>query len=332
MQNLPSLYTDISFGKTGLDYDPIGCLATFVIDIQKLFNESSYRFSFLGDHLSPVPTTNLNREKYLSCFLGFNNPDYSTCSVYSARSLSALDNTVTKYTFDASNNTIYFIQYDNSTERYIPGVSTVYQTLEIIFPISTSSQTQQSIYNIVNSAITTDSRFNRPGMVDSSVNFIKIAGRDICGNTYDNSGNHYFEWKLKLNRFNGNNIPQSKTVLVVPSVETENTTPIWVGNKSCFYFDHSYNEINNLISETYVYTSSFAITGNIYYKLTCKVPTQELNWNVEDFRIGMRWAKSLPHPFLRSKSLWETFNRWDSVDILHFLNKKIRENQSVEVS
>jgi hypothetical protein len=70
----------------------------------------------------------------------------------------------------------------------------------------------------------------------------------------------------------------------------------------------------------------------LYYKLTCKVPTQELNWNVEDFRIGMRWAKSLPHPFLRSKSLWETFNRWDSVDILHFLNKKIRENQSVEVS
>ena len=60
----------------------------------------------------------------------------------------------------------------------------------------------------------------------------------------------------------------------------------------------------------------------LYYRLTCKVPTQELNWNVEDFRTGMRWAKSLPHPFLRSKSLWETLNRWDSVDILHFLNKK----------
>jgi len=70
----------------------------------------------------------------------------------------------------------------------------------------------------------------------------------------------------------------------------------------------------------------------LYYRLTCKVPTQELNWNVEDFRTGMRWAKSLPHPFLRSKSLWETFNRWDSVDILHFLNKKIMENQNVGLS
>lgn len=277
MQKLPALYTDISFGKTGLDYDPIGCLSTFVIDIQKLFNESSYRFAFLGDHLSPVPTTNSNRQNYLSCFLGFNNADYSTCSVYSSRSLNVLDNTVTKYTFDASNNTIYLIQYDtDGYTEYIPGVSTVYQTIEIKFPISVSSQSQQSIYNIVNSVITTDSRLNRPGMVDSSVNFIQISGKDICGNTYDNSGNHYFEWKLKLNRFNGNNIPQSKTVLVVPSVETVGTNPIWVGNKSCFYFDHSNNEINNLVSETYVYTSSFAISGNIYYKFTCN----DLSYNV----------------------------------------------------
>lgn len=70
----------------------------------------------------------------------------------------------------------------------------------------------------------------------------------------------------------------------------------------------------------------------LYYRLTAQVPTKELGWNVEDFRIGMRWAKSLPHPFFRSKSLWDTFNRWDSVDILDALNKKIRENQNVKVS
>jgi hypothetical protein len=66
----------------------------------------------------------------------------------------------------------------------------------------------------------------------------------------------------------------------------------------------------------------------LYYKLTSNVPTEELNYSVEDFEKGMRWAKSLPHPFIKNKSLDEYFTkRMDSVEILIYLNEVIRKNK-----
>ena len=134
-KKLPTSYTDISFGDTKLIYDINSCKATFYLDIQKHYNESYYRLNFPGPFYSPVPTTNTNRNRNIGCFLGFNSSNYSNSSFYSARNLSnTLDNTVTKYTFDGSNNYIYIIQYyTDSTNNYIPGVSTVYQKLKIEF-------------------------------------------------------------------------------------------------------------------------------------------------------------------------------------------------------
>jgi hypothetical protein len=62
----------------------------------------------------------------------------------------------------------------------------------------------------------------------------------------------------------------------------------------------------------------------LYYKLTTKVPIEELNYSVEDFQKGMRWAKSLPHPSLNNRTLDEYFYRWDSVEVLAYLNELIR--------
>ena len=292
ISDLPDIYTDVSFGKTSLSYNANLCKATFNMDIQKHFNESSYYFYFPGTIYSPYPATNLNRSTHLSSFLGFNSSKYSTCSVYSSRTLQSLDNTTSKYAFDASNNKIQVIQYyTDSTNNYIPGISTVYQSFTIEFPITDTNNigyrlTQSAIYTIVNDIIRSDTRLNRPGMIDSSVNFIQIQGTDDVGNVFDNNGNYYFQWQIKLNRYNGYNIPQSKIVLIVPSQETSGTTPIWVGNTSCFYFEASYNEINNLISETYVYTSSFRITGNVYYSLICNDP-QYNNGGINNYSYSL---------------------------------------------
>ena len=277
-RNLSNIYTDISFGNTNLLYNVNSCKATFNIDIQKHYNESYYRLNFPGTFYSPVSDT--NRTKNIGCFLGFNSPNYSTSSFYSVRNVSnTLDNSVTKYAFDTTNNYIYIIQYyTDATQNYIPGVSTVYQKIKIEFPISIGGlkSSQYSIYKIVNDTIMADSRLNRPdGIIDSSVNLIPIQGKDKDGNTFDNSGNSFFQWQIKLNRYNGYNIPQSKLALEVPSVETTGTNPIWIGSNSCFYFDTSLNEINNLISETLVFSSNFEIKGNavankyIYYSLKC---------------------------------------------------------------
>jgi hypothetical protein len=64
----------------------------------------------------------------------------------------------------------------------------------------------------------------------------------------------------------------------------------------------------------------------LYYKLTTKVPTTELEYSLEDFSKGMRWAKSLPHPSINSMSLYDYFYRWDSTEVLAYLNGMIREH------
>jgi hypothetical protein len=66
----------------------------------------------------------------------------------------------------------------------------------------------------------------------------------------------------------------------------------------------------------------------LYYKLTAKVPTEELNYSVKDFQKGMRWAKSLPHPFINNRALDEYFYRWDSVEVLAYLNELIRAEKN----
>lgn len=70
----------------------------------------------------------------------------------------------------------------------------------------------------------------------------------------------------------------------------------------------------------------------LYYGFTTKTPTQELGWNSKDFKIGMRWAKSLPHPFSNSMSLWDSFKRMESEEILSLLNEKIRNGQNKTIS
>ena len=54
-------------------------------------------------------------------------------------------------------------------------------------------------------------------------------------------------------------------------------------------------------------------------------PKRKLTWSVEDFRIAKNYAKRLDHPNVPSKSYWDYINNpWnDSVDILHFVNRKI---------
>ena len=290
---LPSVYTDVSFGYTNLAYDINQCLATFIIDIQKHYNENAYYFHFPGILYSPVSivkndtfVANVNRYNNLSAFLGFNSSSYSTCSFYSTRTVTnTLNNTISNFMFDASNNYINIIQYyTDSTNGYDPDpkVSTIYQTLKITFPIIGSQISQNAIYQLVNDTIKNDNRF-----VDSFVNLIPIQGNDICGNTFENSGNSYFEWKFKLNRFKGNNIPQYKTVIQVPVDETPGTNPIWIGTNSCFYFKKKYNELNELLSETYVFSSNFEISGNIYYYLKCN-DVKYNNKNINDFSYNLQ--------------------------------------------
>ena len=267
ISGLPLLYPDISFGSTQLIYNNTSCYATYQIDIQNVYNQSNYALYFDGPLY--YPSSNLNRSRYLSSFLGFNYANYSFSSVFSSRKITSitglLENTNSKYIFNSSNSVIKIIQYTGS--------NTIYQTLNISFPITGGGLTQKGVFDTINSVLSLDNRF-----VNASIGFSQITGMDVCGNTIDSSGNYRFQLNFKWNRALGNNIPESKLRLELPSQETVNigNSPIWIGSNACFSFDQSYNEMNTLISESVVSSSDFKIIGNVYYSFVL----QNTNYNV----------------------------------------------------
>jgi hypothetical protein len=56
--------------------------------------------------------------------------------------------------------------------------------------------------------------------------------------------------------------------------------------------------------------------------LFVKRPERKLTWTKEDYLIGMRWAKTQPHPFIQGKSLWDLcYDRNETVFTIDNLNK-----------
>jgi len=56
--------------------------------------------------------------------------------------------------------------------------------------------------------------------------------------------------------------------------------------------------------------------------LFVKKPTQKLTWTTHDYELGMKWAKSVPHPHFKNKTLWDfCYDSADSVMTIHNLNK-----------
>lgn len=53
-----------------------------------------------------------------------------------------------------------------------------------------------------------------------------------------------------------------------------------------------------------------------------KKPTKKLIWSEEDYKLGMRWAKCQPHPFIKGKTMWDLVqDKNESVHTIHNLNK-----------
>jgi hypothetical protein len=53
-----------------------------------------------------------------------------------------------------------------------------------------------------------------------------------------------------------------------------------------------------------------------------KKPTRKLMWTNEDYNLGMKWAKTQPHPFKKGKTLWDLcYDRVESVNSIDNLNK-----------
>ena len=271
-KSLPSKYPDVSFGNTNLVYNITSCFATINVNLQKIYDESYYKFQFLGDYHSPVPINNIFRKYLLSSFLGFNYQNYTTNTVHSQRIITVdIDTVNSKYQFDNSNNNIKIVQY-LGPNTYDPVNSKVLFTIDISFSSFGTTKPQSNILSIVNSTIQSNSY-----LTNSYVTYNLITGTDMCGNKVDNYGNYMFEWTLKLNRYKVPSVENSKTVLIVPDDSQNTKNSIWIGSNSCFRFDSSLNELNNLYSETSISSSSFIIQKNTFFGFKCN--DERYNYN-----------------------------------------------------
>lgn len=59
-----------------------------------------------------------------------------------------------------------------------------------------------------------------------------------------------------------------------------------------------------------------------FFSFFFKKPTKKLNWTVEDYEKGKKWAKTQPHPHSRSLTLWDhVHDECESTYTINNLNK-----------
>jgi hypothetical protein len=111
IKELNTIYTDVSFGSSKLEYNPTLVKSTFTIDIQKVYNETDYSIQFPNS----IDVSNVTNVTSLNSFLGFDsimtdsslNNTYSYIP-YSIISLINNENTI-RYDVNDANNTFNII-------------------------------------------------------------------------------------------------------------------------------------------------------------------------------------------------------------------------------
>jgi len=291
MVNTFASYTDISFGRTNINYNPGNSKSYIQIDITKQYGENSYKLNF------PYYTTpniyqsvgNLDdvtrARNSIPAFLGLNQQTYKLNTLTSGilKSADILNNNNMLYRIDPLSTTITVIKYtsfiDSATSEasfYVPGITAVDISFNIKLSLLTDGTTKYSRNEIFTDL--SNQLFNSKYLSsESSISLIQIT--DVNDIRYDSQyGSYYFELELKPDRYKTNNITNSKLFIHFPdetNIASTNTR-IWTGVntnglKSCFYFTDVSNEMQLISAETPIVkqTNLYNILQGPYVTLRC---------------------------------------------------------------
>jgi hypothetical protein len=266
IQGVVSKNTDVDFGNTAVNYNLSTQLATFNLDITKLYNESNYYLYFPN---WTTPTNEILRNDSIPGFLGYNYTEYIPSAIYSARRLPLSPTAITDsdytqsiFNIDTSNNFFTIKQYDGYDEY--SSTSRVYQSYDISFNptyiLNGSSYSRHSLYNDMNTQLQ-----NNPYLINSYIKRV-----DISNVLVDGCGNSFYKMFIQLNPKTTPNIKNSKTIVIFPDESyNTNNNRIWTGITSCFSFDNLQNEINNVLSETQSLQTNYIINSPTFIYLKC---------------------------------------------------------------
>ena len=280
ISTIKSTYTDVSFATTAMNYNSYTSINTFVVDITKQYNETSYDISFSG-LTSPYNSNRIGGSNVsIPGFLGFANSRYTPYIIKSGllsntKSTLTADSNLRVYILTTSNNYFTVYKYIGPQEN-TSASSGIDISFNISFSLAPGTYTRTELVNDISNQL------NSSQYLDSNYSYLKRI--DISNTTFDASTNGYFtnsifELALKTNRFTTNNIPYSKCKVLFQADASTVTYPIWIGSNSCFGFTSLSGELNTITSDTSPVGSS---TNN--YNLTSK-PKIQLNCNKPGFDV-----------------------------------------------
>jgi len=287
IQDVVSKNTDVDFGNTAVNYNLSTQLATYTIDITKLYNENNYYLYFPN---WTTPTNTILRNYSIPGFLGYNYTEYIPSAIYSARRLPLSPTLTTDsdfiqsiYNIDTSNNFFTIKQYDGFHEY--TNTSRVYGSYDIYFNpthiLNGSSYSRQSLYNDINGQLQ-----NNPYLINSYIERV-----DISNVLIDGCGNSFYKMFIQLNPKTTPNIKNSKTIVIFPDESYNNNNHIWTGISSCFSFDNLQNEISNVLSETQSLQTNYIIDSKPYIYLKCINSdynnNNNINYTKNDYQIDI---------------------------------------------
>ena len=255
----------VDFGETAISYDPSTLLATFKIDITKIYNESNYYLYFPN---WTTPTNSITRNNSIPGFLGFNYQTYIPSAIYSARTLPLTptlpgDSDYKQSIYNVNSTNRYFTIKKYSGYGEFSNSSTAIWSYDMSFNITNilngSSYSRQTLFNDLNTKLQND-----PNLINSYIERV-----DISNNLLDGFGNSFYKIFIQLNPNTTPNVKDSKTIVIFPNETIPNGKPVWTGAGSCFGFETMNNELNNVVSETQTLQTNYIINSSPSIQLKC---------------------------------------------------------------
>ena len=272
--NLKALeqYADISFGITAASYDPVSCKSTLIFDLKNQYNENYYTLKF-QKWTSPYQLDGA-RTNSIPAFLGFEKQTYNLDIIYSNQKVlplttnqaaAAIDNNLSVYFLDNSNNYFTIVQYVSNTTPDIE-YSSSGNSIQVLnqFNITLSNlevgqtYTRTQIYNELRTQLQTN-----PYLVYSDISRVDVTDISFNGNFYS-----HYEMKILLNRNKTvNNIANQKVAVIFPD-----DSIIWTGSTSVFVFDNHINELSNVVGEQITLENKYFLKKPPTFILRCVKP------------------------------------------------------------
>ena len=270
--------SDIQFsGNTIVSYNPNSSRTTFTLDFKNTYNESYYQIDFSYVMPSAPPTLDIERTTNIASYLGFNYSTYSLNDIHSLQTFLTTpfilsEDQLPYFQIDTSNN--YF-----TVKQYLgPSAYTSTSTILNTYTIQLSSLIPGNYYTRPQIIQATNQAIQSTGIFTTNSNIQQV---DISNSEVVNNGYSYFNLTMILDRTKVAYVPNSKLYISFPTENLLGNTfdinqrTIWTYQpnlySSCFFFDSSFNECCEIVSEIPTIQSTFILdtSSNMKMRFLC---------------------------------------------------------------